>query len=108
MNLRVHKRVKGTLILWLLFISVIVFAAWLCAPGTVQQHQCTEFPDRFLTCSADISLTAQRKSAVVHILVAMGTSLGSCVAHSDCSVGQMCSGKASPGMCQPIAAGGRC
>lgn len=80
----------------------------LCAPGSVHQQQCTEFPDRFLTCSADVSLTAQRKSGEVHILVAMGTSLGNCMADSDCSIGQMCSGKSSPGMCQPIAAGGQC
>lgn len=74
----------------------------------MQQQQCMEFPDRFLTCSADVSLTVQRKSGEVYILVAMGTSLGSCTADSDCSVGEMCSGKASPGMCQPIAVGGQC
>ncbi|BDA49940.1 hypothetical protein COCOBI_15-0680 [Coccomyxa sp. Obi] len=82
--------------------------AMLCAPGSVQQQQCTEFPDRFLTCSADVSLTAQQSSGQVHILVAMGTSLGSCMADSDCSIGEMCSGKAPPGMCQPIAARGQC
>ncbi|CAL8465532.1 g5068 [Coccomyxa elongata] len=90
------------------FTQIVRPAAWLCGPGSVKQQQCTEFPDRFLTCTADVSLTAQRKSGEDHILVAMGTSLGSCTADSDCSIGEMCSGKALPGMCQPIAAGGQC
>ncbi|KAK9903480.1 hypothetical protein WJX75_006651 [Coccomyxa subellipsoidea] len=34
--------------------------AMLCAPGSAQQPQCTSEPDRFLTCSADVTLTKQK------------------------------------------------
>lgn len=79
-----------------------------CEPMGGSEQQCTEQPDRYLTCSADISLAAQNMDAGSHIYVAMGTGLGSCMADSDCGVGYMCSGKAPPGTCQPIANGGRC
>ncbi|EIE23029.1 hypothetical protein COCSUDRAFT_63412 [Coccomyxa subellipsoidea C-169] len=83
-------------------------AAMLCSPGDTQQPQCTDKPDRFLTCSDDVSLTAQQKGREVRVFVAMGTSLGSCMDDSECSTGQMCFGQAAPGICQPIAAGGNC
>ena len=82
-------------------------AAMLCAPGSAQQPQCTSEPDRFLTCSADVTLTKQ-KGREFRVQVAMGTSLRSCMSDSDCSIGEMCFGRAAPGTCQPIATDGKC
>ncbi len=83
-------------------------AAWTCTSAA--KKACATQPGRTLAClpAVPIDIYTDRAAGYTKVLVAYGQPQDSCMTDSDCAAGNMCYIDQFPGVCQPIAQGGRC